>query len=356
MPTMIADRGGMPATLVPATRGQRRFAAIVVAASALVFVALAPFATTPLAPVWGFIPTYEAALVVIDFVTGALLFAQFNFFRSRSLLVLACGYLFTSAIATAHALTFPGLFSASGLLGAGAQSTAWLYMFWHGGFPLFVIAYAMSKGKPTDATTARPAGAIVRLAAAVGAAAAALVAAATIGHDALPSIMTGNRYTVHMLVVVTTVWMLSAAAAGTLWWRRPHSVLDIWLMVVMCAWVFDIALSAVLNAGRFDLGFYAGRIYGLFATTLVLVVLLVENGRLYMQLRLRTGELERARQAALAAERAKSAFLATMSHEIRTPMNGVLGMLELLSLTRLDGEQRGTLNIVRESGRSLLRI
>jgi CheY-like chemotaxis protein len=45
-----------------------------------------------------------------------------------------------------------------------------------------------------------------------------------------------------------------------------------------------------------------------------------------------------------------------MSHEIRTPMNGVLGMLELLSLTRLDAEQRTTLEIVRDSGRSLLRI
>ena len=45
-----------------------------------------------------------------------------------------------------------------------------------------------------------------------------------------------------------------------------------------------------------------------------------------------------------------------MSHEIRTPMNGVLGMLELLSLTKLDAEQRTTLEIVRESGKSLLRI
>ena len=57
-----------------------------------------------------------------------------------------------------------------------------------------------------------------------------------------------------------------------------------------------------------------------------------------------------------AANRAKSIFLATMSHEIRTPMNGVLGMLELLSLTKLDAEQRSTLAIVRESGKSLLRI
>ena len=38
---------------------------------------------------------------------------------------------------------FPGVFAPAGLLDAGPQTTAWLYMFWHGGFPLFVIAYAL---------------------------------------------------------------------------------------------------------------------------------------------------------------------------------------------------------------------
>ncbi len=70
----------------------------------------------------------------------------------------------------------------------------------------------------------------------------------------------------------------------------------------------------------------------------------------------RTAELSAAMEAADAANRAKSVFLATMSHEIRTPMNGVLGMLELLALTRLDAEQRGALGVVRESGQALLRI
>ncbi len=65
---------------------------------------------------------------------------------------------------------------------------------------------------------------------------------------------------------------------------------------------------------------------------------------------------ERQKEAAESSNRAKSVFLATMSHEIRTPMNGVLGMLELLSLTKLDSAQLSMLNVVRESGRSLQRI
>ncbi len=52
----------------------------------------------------------------------------------------------------------------------------------------------------------------------------------------------------------------------------------------------------------------------------------------------------------------KSVFLATMSHELRTPLNGMLGMLELLSLSRLNGEQRETLDIARVSGRGLVRL
>jgi len=71
---------------------------------------------------------------------------------------------------------------------------------------------------------------------------------------------------------------------------------------------------------------------------------------------MRTVELQQARDAALSANSAKSAFLANMSHDIRTPMSGVIGMAELLLDTTLTAEQRHQAQVILDSSRSLLTL
>jgi len=373
-----ADRtvlSGSPSlTTMLAGRRERHLAFAVIVLSTLVFAAVAPFARVPLAKMPVFIPVYESALMINDLITSLLLFGQFAQQRSRAILVLACGYLFDGLLIVPHALTFPGLFTPTGLLGAGSQTTAWLYMFWHGGFPLFVMAYvALQEGACRVGMSPRrllSAWEAVSAAVAVVSMVGAFTLLATVGQDLLPSIMEGNGYTPMMKFVVSTVWALSLAALCVLWRKRPLVVLNLWLMVVMCAWLFDIALSAVLNTGRFDLGFYAGRIYGFMAASFVLGVLLLETSGLYSRLaqtnvalEVQTRRLEddvretvAAWQRSEEAARAKSAFLANMSHEIRTPMNAIIGMAELLWETPLTLDQREYVRIFRAAGDTLLNL
>ncbi|MGY3451603.1 PAS domain S-box protein [Bradyrhizobium sp. USDA 4353] len=304
-----------------ATRRDQFAALVAVAVSAALFAAAAPFAKVQLPAAPAFVASYQSALALNDLITAFLLFSQFVLLRSRALLWLASGYLFTAPAALLHTLVFPGLYAPTGLLGAGSQSAVWIYMIWHGGFPLLVLGYALDKGSRTVNAVSVPGWlslALVSVAIVLSALSWTVVA-----HDEiLPALIRDNTATTALKVTVGAIWCVTAVALITLAWQRPHSILDLWVMVVLCAWLFDLSLSSLLNATRFDFGYYAGRIYGLFAASFVLGVLLADNvglqwrlSRLLQQQR-RQNESDRARF--IARERLFSAVIESSNDAVIT--------------------------------------
>jgi hypothetical protein len=198
---------------MPASRRDRTAALAVVGVSVVLFACAVPFAGVPLTPVPAFVASYQSALAINDVITAVLIFSQLTISRSRALLLLASGYMFTAAAAIVHALTFPGLFAPGGLLGAGPQTTVWLYMIWHGGFPLLVLGYSLLKANDNGTRIRGSTGsAVVTSIVAVIVAIAALTWVVVAQHDLLPILLRGGHHTPVMLGVVSAVWCLSLAA------------------------------------------------------------------------------------------------------------------------------------------------
>jgi PAS domain S-box-containing protein len=124
---------------------------------------------------------------------------------------------------------------------------------------------------------------------------------------------------------------------GGLYERRLKSVdgAEIWML---------IAVSSEYDAS----GRFAGSV-GMFTN-------ITERKHAEESLRLSETRLAAAKASAESASKAKSEFLANMSHEIRTPLNGLLGMLQILEDTNLDGEQRECVVTALDSGRRLTRL
>lgn len=259
-----------------------------------------PYAKVPLAAFPAFIPIYVTALVIFDLVTAVLLLGHYRALKSAGLLVLGGVYLFTATATAAYALIFPGLFAPTGLLGSGPQTSSALYMLWHAGFPLGLVAYVLVRRREARCPARPSGGRALRAVAATVALVLALVAAftafATAGHEWLPVFMDDNHTTSVGKAFLIGIWLLSLGALVVLLWSRPHSLLDIWLLVALCVWLLDLALAAVLNAGRYDLGWYLGRIYGLVSAGVLLIVLLGENARHYTRLRALTAALQSANE------------------------------------------------------------
>jgi signal transduction histidine kinase len=335
----ISDEPKIWPTTLPPTSRERWLALGVVAVLFVAFGVATPFANTPAPRFDSFIPSIGAVILVTDLITSILLFVHFSLVRSRALLVLASGYLFTALIVIPHALTFPGAFAPTGLLGAGVQTTAWLYVFWHIGFPLSLFLYAWLKdlGPPHNVTRGSPAFAICWSVVTVIGLICGIAWVAT-GDTFLPPLFRDDitHFSPIADLVVGLNVLICALALGLLWTRR-RSALDHWLMVVAFALLTELATVGLLSGARFTLGFYAGRVFSLITSTVVLVVFLSETTSLYGRLA-RSNIMLTSANHRLAAQWArlrranafKNELLGTLAHDLRNPLTVIIGRTDML--------------------------
>jgi signal transduction histidine kinase len=305
----------------PATPQQSRSAAIVAAVTFLAFCISAPFAGMPLAELNAFFPALDAIVFVTDTVTAVLLFGQFRISGLRALLILASGYLFTALIVIPHALTFRGAFSPGGLLGAGIQTGSWLFIFWHVGFAIALLVYALFR----RAKCAKPMSEASRSAAFWGCLAGVcslvygLTWLATGGEILLPAIIIDDS-SISPLVIYPIWFTISILATALVLLVDRCSVLDRWLLVVCLVSILELVFSGLLPSIRFSLGFYVGRMYSLVISSIVLIVLLAETTRLYMRVARSHALLLRERDNKLLSARA---IIAAIAHEVRQPLAAI---------------------------------
>ena len=307
----------------PPNRQEIRFSLIVVGLLFGVFLMILPVNDIQLREFGAFVPMIDAIMLVCELITATLLYAQAVVFRSRALTVLATGFVFGALLLIPHALTFPGAFDQDGLLGAGINTTAWIFTVRRAAFAIAVIFYVQlrrvdSAAKPRKELPAERIS--IWVFAAIGLAAAVTIFA-TIGHDLLPPFYINHSepilaYKVAYQSIVLGLYIVATVAL----FRKRRSVLDMWLLVMLSGWLVQSLLNVPLS-GRFTLGWYS--LFGLMLVSnlVVMLALIAETSWLYARLALSTSARRREREARLMS---MDAVAAAISHEVGQPLTAAM--------------------------------
>lgn len=312
---------------MPITASHRRVAVAIIVGLLAAAALAAPFAHLPMPRIDTFIPVLQTVICFIDLITAIFLFAQYRVEPRLAILVLAGGYIASGMFAFIQTLAFPGAYSPTGLFGDGRNTGGWFFVWWHTTFPAAVIIYGFLKNRnPPNQAARKPFGVMIGITVAcVAAWIAALTWLAAQGTSYLPDIFTPTNIFVAMPLAnqLNLLMLALGATAITVLFFRRSTILDVWLMVTLFAWMPNFIVGALLPVHRFSLGWYTARGFALFASCTVLAVLLIETMALYARLANSVTLLRRER-----ANRLMSLDAATgaMAHEIRQPLTAVVSL------------------------------
>jgi signal transduction histidine kinase len=307
---------------MPATPRQKAWAVGVAVLLIVLAVVIAPFARIQLGQINGFVPVLQTALALAEFITAALLFAQFSIQPQRALLALASGYIFSGSFAFLQTLAFPNGYAAAGFIGNGLDSPAWLYVLWHTAFPAAILVYGFTKDHSTAGRPGRPAIAAIMLAfGCIAAMVAGLTWMVTAKVEFLPSFYVNDvRHQTPLGNQVNLILLLWNVTALTVLFARMRTILDLWLMVTLLAYLPNFLVAIIGSSVRFTVGWYAARGFVLVGSCMLLTVLLIETMFLYSRLASVIALQRRERANRLLSI---DAVTGAIAHELRSPLGAI---------------------------------
>jgi len=216
------------------------------------------------------------ATIVMSFVTAFLIFAQYFVARQLPLALLGTAFLYAAAIGVPYLAGYSDVLSHRGLLD-NAQASTYLWLFWHAGFVLLVLAYAITSSRTSpllNEAETRDGALWCVFSVVVAVPFLTFVSAA---RNLLPALGSHGSYALigtYGLAPIL-VGLCGAVLIATLAITRGRTILNLWLCVALFASLLDVLL-ATFGERSYSVGWYISRIHNLLSSAIVLGVFLHE--------------------------------------------------------------------------------
>jgi len=277
------------------TPKQRRIAAAISALMIAIGCAAVVFGRHPGPVVTALLPMLVGCIIITELLSAYVLLTQFLELRYPALVLIGAAYLYSGLLVIPYILTFPGVFSPTGLFNANQQTALMLWALWHAGFPILVLAYAAGENRFRGVRlTARHARAIT-VTCVVSCLMIAAIALFLTTHfrDSLPRFMVDGRFSrLSLTALLPAISFFDLAALVVLVaGMRGRTVAPMWLTLAVLASLLDSIIGVVCQ--RYSFGWYTGKGFAVASSSLILGAFVYESLGLNSKLANAHNELER---------------------------------------------------------------
>ncbi len=229
-----------------------------------------------------FLGTYGGMVFVLELFSAVLLFSQFRNTGTLTFGVLSCAYLWVVLISPFQVAILAGAFNEVSYVATAHSQAAWLWTFWHLGFPIIVTIAMLLNGSSPIVTEQFNSWALLIFGSTVTIALVAIVPT-LLGWITYPVLVNDTSvFTSGLLDVIgpLNVMLCTAALLTIILKGRLANAIYAWLVIAMLATACE-GVVAIYSGSRFSVGWYASRALSLVSSSAVFIALLLETMHLY---------------------------------------------------------------------------